>query len=110
MYIFLNKGIKMSKGKTAVQAAHAAVLSYQISKEDTKNNWNKNNYIKIMLSADSEKHIEGIAKYLMQNEIMCTTVYDIGRTEVEPNTLTALGVEIIDEEFQKEKLKQFKLF
>jgi len=110
MYIFLNKGIKMSKGKVAVQAAHAAVLSYQISKEDAKKKWNENNYTKIMLEALNEKHIEKISEYLQQNYIKTTYVYDIGRTEVKPNTLTALGIEIIDEEHQKEKLKVFKLY
>jgi len=110
MYIFLNKGIKMSKGKIAVQAAHAAILAYQISKEDIKKKWDETSYVKIMLEALGEKHIYATKEYLKSKEINSVVIADEGRTEVEPGSVTALGIEILDREKYKEILGGFKLY
>jgi len=110
MYIFLNKGVKMSKGKSAVQAAHAAVLAYKISEFKAREEWDCGSFTKILLCAENEKHIQNIQTYLEQNEINSVSVNDEGRTEIAPNTLTALGVEILNDEDKINVLKTFKLY
>lgn len=110
MYIFLNKGIKMSKGKIAVQAAHASCKAMVISKPEILKEWDNGPFVKIMLEALNDKHIYTIEKYLNDNNIHCITICDEGRTEIEPGSITALGVEIIDREKYKPIMSGFKLY
>ena len=100
----------MSKGKIAVQAAHSACKAMIISEAEILRDWNNGSFVKIMLEALSDKHIYTIEKYLNDNDIHCVTICDEGRTEIEPGSVTALGVEILDREKCKDIMKGFKLY
>jgi len=110
MYIFLNKGMKMSKGKVAVQAAHSACKAMLISKPEILMDWDTGSHVKIMLEALSEKHIYATQEYLKTKNINSVVIADEGRTEVEAGSVTALGVEILDREACKEIMSNFKLY
>lgn len=68
MRIYVNQNVKMSRGKYAAQAVHAALLALGVHPHIPV----------IVLGADPDE----IAK-------LRTQVRDAGRTEIEPGTLTA---------------------
>lgn len=102
MYIFINKGLGMSAGKMAAQAAHAAVEAYTYSAQADKKiveQWNLGkHYTKLVMQARDAKHLETIHKYLADRGFHSELIIDEGMTEVDPHVPTALGVEILDKE------------
>lgn len=53
-------------------------------------------YTKIVLQAKDERHLRSIEKYLKDRDFKCSLIVDEGRTEIDPHTATALGVEVVD--------------
>lgn len=99
MYIFVNKGLGMSSGKMAAQAAHAAVEGYRISKKDLINEWYLGrHYTKLIMQARNQEHIKIIQLYLKERGFNSIYIVDEGLTEVDPHVITALGVEIVDKD------------
>lgn len=97
MYIFINRGLKMSVGKVAAQAAHAAVEAYQISDEEMIDLWYQGgHYTKLVMLAESEEHLSTIREYIESRGFRTALIIDEGRTEISPHSKTALGVEIVD--------------
>lgn len=97
MYIFLNKGLGMSAGKLASQAAHAAVEAYLLSDKELIKDWRLGlHYTKLVMQARDAEHIGTIQEYLKERGFVSTAIIDEGLTEIEPHVVTALGVEIVD--------------
>ncbi len=113
MYIFANKGVGMSAPKLAAQVAHAAVEAFRISKPEMLDEWYKGgHYTKIVLEARDEEHLRNIREYLMTRGFNVVTIIDEGRTEINPHTLTALGVEVVnkDDEHTALTFSDFKTY
>src|SRR6185295_773593 len=90
--IIVNSEVKMSKGKTAAQVAHASVSAYEFSRLSyTAQDWFKNSMTKVVLKADLRvmRQLESAAK---ANGIPTAMIRDEGRTEIEPGTITALAI------------------
>jgi peptidyl-tRNA hydrolase len=99
MYVFINTEAGMSPGKLAAQAAHAAVEAYRISENPRIDAWYKGgHYTKLIMDGGGELRLKIIKDYLEWRGFSCELIIDEGRTEVEPFTATALGVEIVDKE------------
>lgn len=120
MYIFLNKGLSMSTGKAAAQAAHAAVEAYRISLADGPDRGRPiqahvparvmyetnevrrwycgGHYMKLVMEARDDAHIRDIKTYLDNRGFNSALILDEGHTEVVPIVPTALGVEIVDKD------------
>lgn len=99
MYIFLNQGLRMSTGKAAAQAAHAAVEAYRITPADSNvlRLWHRSgHYKKVVLTGKNTDDMNAIYNYLTDRDIGCVHIYDEGRTEIEPLSFTAIGCEIVD--------------
>lgn len=99
MYIFLNRGLGMSPGKLAAQAGHAAVEAFQITDRDSNvfRLWYRSgHYKKIVLLGRNEDHMRNIEKYIEARGVSTVTIIDEGRTEIEPMSITAIGVEVVD--------------
>lgn len=97
MYIVINKDLNMSAGKTAAQACHACTeyivnTFKENSKEKTElfNEWYYDCQKKIVLGA----HYKDMQKLLKEPNVY--PVYDLGLTEIEPNSLTAICLGIYD--------------
>lgn len=98
-YIFVNKGLGMSAGKLAAQAAHASVESYRISDPVLIERWYEGkHYTKLVMQARDERHLETIERYLTERGIKSVLIIDEGMTEIDAHQMTALGVEIVDKE------------
>lgn len=100
MYIFINAGAKMSQGKVAAQAAHAAIDAYAETKDqDLIDAWYLGwHTTKIVLHADDAEHLSNIERYLNDRGFETSLVIDEGRTEIGAFTPTALGVAIVDKD------------
>lgn len=113
MYIFINKGLRMSTGKAAAQAAHAAVEGYRLScglephrpqeglarEGYVARNWYQGgHYTKLVMEAEDDQHLLSIREYIESRGFRTALIVDEGHTEVRPFSTTALGVEIVDKD------------
>lgn len=122
MYIFLNKGLGMSTGKAAAQAAHAAVEAYRLSTNAAESGpdgerlidaWYKGgHYTKIVLEARDEAQLHTIDRYLRDRGQQTALIIDEGRTEISAFSATALGVAIVDkdDEYVAATFSSFKTY
>ncbi|MHA1972379.1 MAG: peptidyl-tRNA hydrolase Pth2 [Candidatus Hodarchaeales archaeon] len=93
--IILRKDLKMSKGKAAAQASHAAVAAtIKVMREKRKDfdAWWRTGQRKVVLAIDSESDLIQIEKKLRRTGVVVVKIDDAGRTQLPPNTTTALGV------------------
>lgn len=113
MYIFVNKGLQMTVGKVAAQAAHAAIEAWRISNVEMLGKWYEGkHYTKLVMEARDEDHLKTIATYLQDRGYKSTFIIDEGRNEVARLSFTALGVEIVDRDDPNAKatFSTFKLY
>lgn len=105
MYIFINKGLRMSPGKIAAQAGHAAVEAALISRPPYTEDlilWNEwrigLHYMKLVMEARDNEHIRDIQTYLEARGFRTVLILDEGHTEIDPIQPTALGVALVDKD------------
>jgi PTH2 family peptidyl-tRNA hydrolase len=90
--IVLREDLKLSKGKAAVQAAHASILSYERSPLHDRQNWKKQGQKKVALKVSSLSALYEVRDDAEKLELPCAIVEDAGLTEIPPGTVTALGI------------------
>lgn len=104
MYIFANNGLNMSPGKLAAQCSHAAVEAYRISENQAEatgdrsilHHWLTRGYTKLVMEARDTEHLISIKMALVEKGYAVSLIIDEGRTEIDPQTPTALGVQVVD--------------
>lgn len=107
--IIVNKDVKMSKGKTAAQVAHASVTAYATSKDTlSTKDWYKNSMTKVVLQADLNTLL-AVAKGANENGIPVALIKDEGRTEIEPGTITCVAIGPTYEDLLDRFTKDLKL-
>lgn len=82
----------MSKGKTAAQSSHAAVDASHKADKRILAEWKKEGQKKVVLKVKSEKELLELKEKCDKLKIVSSLISDAGRTELEPGTLTALGI------------------
>ena len=93
--IILRKDLKMTKGKAAAQASHAAVASAIKTMRERQKEftiWWRNGQTKIILAVDSEEELLNLESKLRRTGVVMAKINDAGRTQLPPGTTTALGV------------------
>jgi PTH2 family peptidyl-tRNA hydrolase len=92
--VVVREDLKMSPGKLAVQVAHASVGAIYSSNLLSINleNWFAEGFRKIVLKVPSAKEIIALEEKCIEQNIPFYTVYDFGLTELDPNTLTCIGI------------------
>jgi PTH2 family peptidyl-tRNA hydrolase len=93
--IVFHSNLKLSKGKTAVQAGHAAVSAAEEARRHRKKWWAEwvgEGQRKIAVKVKTEKELLEIEKQAKDSELPCALIIDRGLTEVPPNTITCLGI------------------
>ncbi len=91
--IILRTDVGMKKGKMCAQASHASISSFLVvQKKDPLSvaNW-LDSQKKVVLKVESEKELLEIYN-AVKKELPCALIKDAGRTQVEPGTITALGI------------------
>lgn len=89
--IVVRTDLDLSEGKLAAQVSHASLGSYKKSNSEVRGEWGSSGSKKVVLAAGDEK-LEELLQDAKGNKIPAYLVKDAGRTELEPGTVTALGI------------------
>lgn len=93
--IVVRRDLKMSKGKTCVQVAHASVSSLEEARKlrpEWVEEWLRQCQKKVILGVQSLNELLTLEKKARELELPCYLVSNAGLTELEPGTITALGI------------------
>jgi PTH2 family peptidyl-tRNA hydrolase len=82
----------MSTGKKCVQCCHASLGSYKKAEKSVVKKWELEGQKKVVLEANSKEEILKFYNQVKKGKIPCFLVEDAGLTELEPGTITALGI------------------
>jgi len=89
--IIVDQDLELSKGKLAAQVAHASLGAHRKASSDAQNKWERQGEKKVVLEAGGNS-FEDLLRQAERNKISAHIVKDAGRTEIEPGTVTALGL------------------
>jgi len=92
--ILVRTDLKMGKGKTAAQCAHASVEALEKAKSrnpEWVKGWKETGQAKVVLKVNSEKELIEW-KNTLEKKFPVALIRDAGRTQIEPGSLTALGI------------------
>jgi len=93
--IVFRSDLKLSKGKIAAQAGHAAISAAEEARKRHKEWWKawmKEGQCKIAVKVRSEKELLELEKQVKDLALPCALIIDRGLTEVRPGTVTCLGI------------------
>ena len=93
--IVVRKDLKMGKGKIAIQVAHASVSAAEIAKKENIEvfqKWKAQGQAKIAVKVSSLTELLKIRDMVDHLSLPFFVVEDRGLTQVEPGTVTCLGV------------------
>lgn len=93
--IVFRSDIKLSKGKVAAQAGHAAVSAAEEARKKRYawwKAWITEGQCKIAVKVKSEKELLDLEKKSKALDLPCALIVDRGLTEVPPETITCLGI------------------
>jgi len=82
----------MGEGKLAAQVAHASLMASEDATESARREWNGTGQKKIVLQANGESELFGLAESAEVEDLPHAIVRDAGHTQLDPGTVTALAV------------------
>ncbi|MCL4336281.1 MAG: peptidyl-tRNA hydrolase Pth2 [Candidatus Thermoplasmatota archaeon] len=100
MVIAVRKDLDLGKGKIAAQVAHAAVLCALKAEKFQKKlfaEWIRTGQKKIVIRLDNADALLELKKKIDTMGILTEAVFDAGHTQVEPGTLTCIGIGPVEE-------------
>jgi PTH2 family peptidyl-tRNA hydrolase len=95
LVVAVRSDLGLSKGKTAVQAAHAAVscaLAAQKQYPKVMERWFQEGQKKVVVRVPGVKEIFELKKMAEKMDLVTYVVTDAGLTEVKPGTVTCIGI------------------
>ncbi|MFT4892152.1 MAG: PTH2 family peptidyl-tRNA hydrolase, partial [Halobacteriales archaeon] len=90
--IVAREDLGMGRGKLAAQVAHASLMAYENADDRTRGAWKGGDQKKVVLKANGEATLFDLADGAEREGLPHAIVRDAGHTELEPGTVTALGV------------------
>ena len=88
----VRKDLRMSQGKLAAQVAHASLESYKQTHFESQLEWEAWGSKKVVLKAEDLKELMEIYGRVKKSKLPYALIKDAGMTEVEPGTITVLGI------------------
>jgi len=95
--IAVRADLQMGKGKMAAQAAHASLGAYRNASAYARNEWEESGEKKVVVKVKDLEELMHFYKKAKSMGIPSCLIKDAGKTEVEPGTVTALGMGPDDE-------------
>ena len=92
MVIVMRSDLKMSPGKMASQAAHAAVALFRELQSPWLEMWEACNTPKICLRVDSLEELETIEAIAVASDLPVAAICDAGRTQIEAGSKTCIAI------------------
>ncbi|MCS7096069.1 MAG: peptidyl-tRNA hydrolase Pth2 [Candidatus Bathyarchaeota archaeon] len=93
--IVFRSDLKLSRGKIAAQAGHAAVSAAEETRKHNRDwweSWIKEGQCKIVVKVKSEKELLELRKQANEMDLPNALIVDSGLTEIPPGTITCLGI------------------
>lgn len=90
--IIVRKDLGMSTGKIVAQSCHASLGAYLKANEENRDEWESTGQMKIAVKVDSEKELVMLFENAKKMKIPACLIRDAGHTQVEPGSITALGL------------------
>lgn len=93
--VVVRSDLKMSVGKTAVQVAHAAVSAAERCRKTRPEwfeEWLREGQKKVVLKVNSIQELYRLFEAAREMGLPAEIIEDAGLTELEPGTVTALGI------------------
>jgi len=93
--IVFRSDLRLSRGKTAAQAGHAAVSAAEEARKHRKewfDGWLREGQCKIAVKVSNEKALTELDEQAKEMGLPCALIVDRGLTEIPPNTVTCLGI------------------
>jgi len=93
--IVIRSDLKMSRGKIAAQAGHAAVSAAEEARKHHQKWWSawlEEGQCKIAVTVGSENELLRLEKEAEELELPHALISDRGLTELPPGTITCLGI------------------
>ena len=95
MVIAVRKDLDLGKGKIAAQVAHAAVsCALKAEKREKKlfRRWLDGGQKKIVIRLESAEALLSLKEAADYSHLITEAIYDAGFTQVDPGTLTCVGI------------------
>ncbi len=92
--IVVRTDVKMGKGKLAAQVAHASLAAAEEAarRPDWYSEWKEGGQAKIVLKVSSEDELQGLYQTARAERLPAALIRDRGLTQLEPGTVTCLGI------------------
>lgn len=90
--ILVRGDLKLPKGKLASQCSHASVEAMLKSHKDDIEKWKKKGMKKVVLKVKDLGELEDLKKKAEDKGLVIGLITDMGKTVVEPGTVTCLGI------------------
>ncbi|MEM0192876.1 MAG: peptidyl-tRNA hydrolase Pth2 [Candidatus Korarchaeum sp.] len=93
--IVIRKDLNMSCGKLAVQVAHASLEAAERLRDEypeVYREWREEGAKKVVLQVGGEEELMEVYKEALKEKLVAVLIRDAGLTELEPGTLTAVGI------------------
>ncbi len=93
--IVFRADLRLSKGKTAVQAGHAAISAAEEAREHHRlwwEHWLEEGQRKIAVKVKTEKELLDLKQHASEIGLPNALIVDRGLTEIPPGTVTCLGI------------------
>jgi len=90
--IVTRNDLKLSKGKLAVQVAHAAVTASDFADKKERAAWIKDGQKKVVLKTPALTDLLLLKEQARREGLSTSLVTDAGLTQIPPGTITVLGI------------------
>ncbi len=90
--IIVRDDLKLSKGKLAVQVAHAAVSASDFAPREVREAWKESGQKKVVLRVPKLQDMFELKETARRQGLSTALIEDAGLTQVPPGTITALGI------------------
>ena len=107
--VIIRTDLKMDKGKMVAQGGHAFVNSALLASPAIFKAWDNGGCKKVALKTDSLGELLKLFKAAQEDGLPCFLVRDAGCTQVEPGTVTCLGIGPASEKDIDALTRQLKL-
>lgn len=95
MILVVRNDLRMGKGKIAAQCGHAAVGTYQSAIKRSPQlvrAWESSGCAKVAVRVENETELMSILRRARDASLTTCLIRDAGRTQIEPNSKTVLGI------------------
>ncbi len=90
--IVVREDLKLSRGKLAVQVAHASISGYELSDKEMRMKWKMEGQKKIVLKVKNLEELMNVYQAAKKAGLPAAYIRDAGLTEVPPGTITSIVI------------------